>query len=286
VIRRHNHPGGEFEEFAGGPPRENAMPKSCFQEALDRLDEPDEAPMLLPVAHMAPASSMESIAAQGALRPHFCSSLDAELLFLSYGGIHFRGENCQTQDTGQLPVGFLFEPGVLDAAKSAFPFDSGAAAAGRFGPDWTVRLGDYRSRYQLVLAGRPEILSRLVYHLYGSNQRYLEGRSRVAHGEEPPPVPELREFLSADLSHFGVDHRQRTIECLFGSGLTLGRSLLWIGYPSAMGKHLPVIFRSTKPWVPEMFSYSGHFNSNPAAVTAVLEHQASRLVKRFVRLPR
>jgi hypothetical protein len=241
--------------------------------------------MLLPVAHMAPASSMKSIVAQGALRPHGCPHLEAELLFASYGGIHFRGENCQTQDSGQLPVGFLFEPNVLNTAASAFPFDSGAAATGRFGPDWTVRLGDYRSRYQLVLGGQPEILTRLVYHLYGSNQEYLEGRPKIGNVDEPPPLAELREFLCADLSQFGADHRQRTIECVFGSELTMGRSLLWIGYPSAMGKHLPGLIRFTKPWVPEMFSYSAHFNSNPAAVTAILEHQASQLVKRFVRLP-
>jgi hypothetical protein len=261
-----------------------AMPVPTLQDALNSLPFPSDPPMLLPAGHLAPAGCFESIASEGKLRLKYCETFSEELLYLSYGGIHFRGKNLQTSDGDQLPVGFLFGPGTLDTAARALPFDSGAAAAGRFGPVWTERLRDFRERFQLWLTDGPNLLCKLVFYLYGGNAEYLRGTPKRDCTGMPEPIPDLCQFLSADLSSLGVDHRQQSIECLFESEITFGPSLLWIGYPSARGREIETLYARIKPWVPELFSYSGHQNSNPLAAAAILEHEASHIAKRFVEL--
>jgi hypothetical protein len=256
-----------------------------LQSALDLVATPPELPWPLPLAHLSIARWFEAIATGGRLEPCSCKVFGEKLLYFSYGGVFYRPKNLQTQNASELPIAFVFDPSLIELTDAAYPFDTGAVYDGRFGPEWTRKLSSFRSEFRVHPNGDPYGVCRLIYHLFGTNLDYLRGEPAASCGTKPPPLPLLCEFLSADLSGRGIDHRQRTVECLARTEVALGRTLLWIGFPDLLGRDFITICRRTKPWVPQFFAYAYHKNFNPAQIAASLEQEAMKLIDRFASAP-
>lgn len=252
---------------------------------LNRLRSADETPLPLPLAHLTLARWFESIIDQGYLKPHACKVFNRDLLYFSYGGVFYRAKTFQTQNASELPIAFVFDPTVLDSVDTLYPFDTGAMAEGKFGPEWTREFSSFRSHYRVALRRNALKVCDLVLHLFGSNRNYLRGEPAPSCATKPAPLPLLYRFLSTDLSPLGVDHRQRTIECLSTRTVRLSRTLIWIGFPDILGRDFIKLYRWTKPWVPEFFPYPYHRNFNPEQIAAILEQEAAKTIKRFVELP-
>jgi hypothetical protein len=261
------------------------MMRSSLEKALDRLNSPDDAPWPLPLAHLSIARWFDSIAVEGSLLPRRCKVFNEELLYLSYGGVFYRPKHLQTEKATELPLAFLFDPSLLDSVAASYPFDTGAMAEGKFGPEWSARFPSFRTDFRVKPKRKSSRVSDLVFHLFGTNKSYLRGEPSASCETKPDPLPLLYRFLSADLFSVGVDHRQRTIECMSSTHVPLNRSLIWIGFPDILGADLIKIYRLTKPWLPEFFAYPYHRNFDPKEIAAKLEHEAGKLIERFAALP-
>jgi hypothetical protein len=233
------------------------------------------------MAHLTVARWFEAIASDGRLTPIRCKVFGKKLLYLSYGGVFYRTSAMQTENASELPLAFLFGPEIVKKVVEAYPFDSGAMAAGRFGTDWTAKFSPFERDFRVDTKRDNRVLANLVYHLWENNRDYLFGNPNPRSESKPEPFPLLYRFFAANLSSFGVDHRQRTIECLIRTQLAVDRSLLWVGYPSLLGKYFVALCQKTKPWVPDSFAYESHRNFNPAHLALVLEKEAAKHIERF-----
>jgi hypothetical protein len=187
----------------------------------------------------------------------------------------------QTENASELPLAFLFGPEIVEKVAEAYPFDSGAMAAGRFGTEWTSAFSPFEEDFRVVPKRDHSVLVNLVYHLWGNNRDYLHGNPNPRGESKREPFPLLYRFFAANLSAFAVDHRQRTIECLIRTQIRVGRSLLWVGYPNLLGRDFVALCEKTKPWVPDSFAYESHRNFNPAHLAQVLEKEAAVHIERF-----
>jgi hypothetical protein len=190
----------------------------------------------------------------------------------------------QTENASELPIAFVFDPTILGNIGHYFPFDSGAVAAGAFG-QWSDWLRPIIELFRVDAEKGTAKLVKLVYYLFLDNEHYLRGQANPQCSKLPDPFPALHEFLSCDLSHLGIDHRQRTIECVSRTAQLLKDGLIWIGLPDTLAKDFFRVYEWTKPSVPEFFLYPYHQNFNPAHLGTVLEQEAFKIVRRYVRLP-
>ncbi len=234
--------------------------------ALARESTPAQLPIGLPLAHLTARRWLQSILNVGQLEPRPCKVLSKTVLYFSYGGVFYRTSTLQTERTSELPVALVFSPNMMSVISQLFPFDSGAVADNRFGPDWSRRLAPFASRFSVTTTDALRDARRLVYHL---------------------PFPLLHEFLTTDLSSLNVDHRQRTIEAISEVAIELGRHLLWIGIPqfrtSAVLKEL---HRWTTPNILPFYTYDFTKNFNPAEMAARLEENAQEcVIKRYANFP-
>jgi hypothetical protein len=127
----------------------------------------------------------------------------------------------------------------------------------------------------------------MVHHLYGNNEDYLTGNVAPSLSKKPEPLPQLHEFLSADLTSTGVDDRQLKFECQISTSLPLNQELIWVGYPSSMSDIFARIYEKTKPRVPEPFPYPDHKVFRPNEITAQLQLKAEEVIRRrFISLPK
>src|SRR5271157_1578136 len=127
---------------------------------------PERLPLELPVAHLTAARWLKSILQVGSLEPRPCKVFSKRLLYFSYGGVFYRASKLQTERASELPVALVFSPEVLDEVSRLFPFDSGAMAANRFGPDWFRRLGPFDLRFGVNTVDARLDAKKLVYHLF------------------------------------------------------------------------------------------------------------------------
>lgn len=257
---------------------------SSLDGALSSLEDVDAVPMELPIAHLSAARYFGAIAEEGQLEPRQCKVFRESYLYFSYGGVFYRTSQFQTENASELPIAFLFDPMVLTNVTSCFPFDSGAIASGAFG-EWSHRIAPIIDLFKVNTRNCHSKVPKLVYYLYQDNEHYLRGQpSDQCHGR-PGPFPLLYEFLRCNLSHLGIDHRQRTIECLTQTAQLLHQGLIWIGLPDSLARDFFRVYQWTRPSVPEFFLYPYHQNFNPAHLGMVLEQEAHKVVRRFIRLP-
>jgi hypothetical protein len=258
-----------------------------LEVALARESAPAELPIGLPLAHLTARRWLQSILNAGQLEPRPCKVLSKTVLYFSYGGVFYRTSTLQTECTSELPVGLVFSPNMMNAISKLFPFDSGAAADNRFGPDWSRRLAPFASRFSVSTTDALRDARRLVYHLFESNPRYLGGRPSPSGKLKQDPFPLLHEFLSCDLSSLNVDHRQRTIEAISEVAIELGRHLLWIGIPQfRTSSVLKELHRWTAPNVLPFYTYDYTKNFNPSEMAARLEENAQEcIIKRYASFP-
>ena len=251
--------------------------------ALANEPVPAELPIGLPLAHLTARRWLQSILKAGQLEPRPCLVLAKALLYFSYGGVFYRTSTLQTERTTELPVALVFSPDVMNMISQLFPFDSGAVAGNRFGPDWSRRLAPFASRFSVKTTDALGDARRLVYHLFKTNPRYLSGRATSSGKLKQDPFPLLHEFLTTDLSSLGVDHRQRTIEAISEVAIRLGQHLLWIGIPQYRTSDvLNELYRWTAPIVVPFHTYDFTKNFNPSEIAARLEENAQEcVIKRY-----
>ena len=262
---------------------ETDMRKS-LERALQEAESPVDSPWPLPLAHLTIARWFRDIVADGRLKPCRCKVMGKRLLYLSYGGVFYRGKELQTENATELPLAFVFSPEIAYKVAEAYPFDTGAMATGRFGEEWTSAFSPFENDFRIIPKRDPRVLSNLVYHLWRSNRDYLDGTPDPSSESKPEPFPLLFRFFASDLTSLDIDHRQRTIECLATTDLQLDRALLWVGYPNILEKEFVTLCNKTRPWIPDYFAYQSHRNFNPARVAEVLEQQAALRIERFISL--
>ncbi|HYG79699.1 MAG TPA: hypothetical protein VD861_04890 [Pyrinomonadaceae bacterium] len=210
-----------------------------------------------------------------------------KLLYLSYGGVHYRTANKQSENATELPLAFLFDPVVLSSIECYYPFDTGAMAKWNMGK-WTRRLRPTFKSVFRVSGGGHEVPAKLVRYVYGDNETYLRGEVDGKCGGMPPPFPLLCQFLSDNLSSLGIDHRQRMIEGQTSKKLSLSKGLIWVAYPLCKTRDyeplLWEIYERTAPSIPHFYSYDYPKNFNPMGIAERLQERAADFVQRFLRL--
>ena len=261
--------------------------KSELELALIKEPAPTELPVGLPLAHLTVSRWLSDILTIGQLQPRPCKVFSRNLLYFSYGGVFYRTSKLQTEQVCELPVAFVLSPAVMNMITRLFPFDSGAAATDQFGPDWAKKLAPFRDRFSITTSEALVDARRLVYHLFETNSQYLKGIAGNGARKKQEPFPLLLEFLGADLSSFGVDHRQRTIEAISEIPIDFGQHLLWIGFPEwRTSEMLKKLFHCTAPNVPQYELYDYTKNFNPSEIAARLEEKAYEFViKRYAQFP-
>ena len=100
----------------------------------------------------------------------------------------------------------------------------------------------------------------LVYHLYKTNAKYVEGRPIKGPDFPSSTLKLLHAFLMQDQSGNvtvpgGIDHRQRSIELLSSVRVSIAQELIWIGLPhSRLAKAMQAIRRYTRT-IPQIYPY-------------------------------
>lgn len=260
-----------------------ALPPT-LHDALRTLPAPPALPRSLPVTHLSIARWFDAIVAKGGLAPMACKVFKEDLVYLFYGGAFYRSANHATENASELPIAFVFSPRVLSKVRRYFPFDTGAVASGRVGLDWQKRLQPWPDGFN-VPGPDHQAPAKIVYHLYGSNERYLEGEADPTCSKKPDPLPALHAFLSADLSKEDIDHRQRKIECQADSAISLDAELEWVGFPrSAYDIFAKLCAHIGKVPAYEAYRYDKRFN--PYALAQSLEDKAREaVIDRYLKVP-
>jgi len=263
------------------------MAHTEFDFALESEPIASALPFPLPLAHLTAKRWLLRILKAQRLEPRPCKILLSNLLYFSYGGVFYRNSKIQTERVSELPVALLFSPEILRKVSRFYPFDSGAMGRGLFGPEWTAKLAPFDERFRVNASDGLRDATKLIHHLYDTNQNYLNGRAHAGSRSKMAPFPLLYDFLSANLSTLGVDHRQRTIEAICEAEIEIAKNILWIGFPahrtaSVLKALLPCVGLN----IPPFRTYNFTKNFNPAEIAARLEEQAYKdVVERFVQYP-
>ena len=242
-----------------------------LQSTIESLPDPSELPPALPVAHLSIAKWFENIVQDGFLKPNQCKFFNKDLLYFSYGGVFHRTDKLNTKDASISPIAFIFSHTLLEQLADYYPYDTGAAASGKYG-SWSEELKKF-DRY--LVKGNSKVPSKLVHHIYGSNEGYIQRNPMSSCGKKPEPLPTLYQFLKDDLLNERVDHRKYAIECQFEKSVSLAKHLLWVGYPESQTdvfRDLLKLLPSDKP--PKSYPYPSDEISIPDNVAADLEKKA------------
>lgn len=264
------------------------LPMATFphnlEETLQSLPCPTSLPMALPIAHLTKARWFHRIVERAQLEPQPDSFFKEEILCFFYGGAFYRPVNRNMRSQIELPVAFVFSPSILSSFARYYPFDTGGMANGKFGR-WATKMGSFEKSY-MVNGGDHSIPSRMVYHLYQTNDNYLRGRPSSDLKNKPDPLPQLFDFFTQDLSEEDSDHRQCIIECQTNSPIPLAHGLIWMGFPDYFTADFLSLLKLMEPDVPQYWCYPSHTIFNPAQVAAKLEEKAlEHVISRYIMPP-
>jgi hypothetical protein len=219
---------------------------------------------LLDFYHVSLSGCLSSIVASKRLIPKRCAVFDANHLYFSYGAPHYRPTDHQTTDPKELPVAFVLAYSIVEKMRYFFPFDTGAMAKGRYGRRYA---NPFRPLYDFSVTQNPD---RLVSCFYEDNARYLRGQVVAQCPTNSAPIPLLHHFLSVNLSHKGIDQRQRTIECIADKPIRLSPSLLWVAYPDFQTLDIAKLWTSFRVGF-DSYAYPTDETSNPARLAEHIE---------------
>ena len=257
-----------------------------LNEALNSLGMPASLPHALPVGHLTEARQLDSIATQKQLTPWPCKVFDKEsLVYLFYGGLFYRRSAVPTSNATILPVGFVFQPHVLELVDRYYPFDTGAAQSKLYGPDWHVKLNPFKEVCRVDGDGSYQTPANLVYRLFGTNDAYFHRDPLPADVTLPEPLPTLLEFLADELNHTakGVDQRFRRFEGHVKVPIPLDEKLIWIGYPEGFENQFSQVCECMQPALPLSYCYPSHPAPVPSEMAAVLQQMAyEAVIKTYV----
>lgn len=254
-------------------------------QTLNTLSPVQPLPLALPVVHITSARAFRAIVNRGALVPSRCAVFGEDILYFFYGGGFYRPRNHQTKNADELPVAFMFDPAFLKTRLRFYPCDTGALASGLLACKAAAALEPFRDVLRVDGNCDPNVPCTIVYHLFGTNDRYIRGELDPGCAKKPDPLPTLLELMSTDLTACGVDHRQSIIEGQVLTPVSLRQHLLWVGFPETLTDVFADLYELTRPSLPDYHTYSSHVNFNPAQVAAQLEMRAGDVIRRFTALP-
>jgi len=255
-----------------------------LEETLRSLPSPASWPMPLPLTHLTKAKWFSTIITRTELEPQPDTFFEEQLLYFFYGGVFYRPAAMNMRTQIELPVAFVFAPSILSSFARYYPFDSGGMINGKFG-SLTATLSSFDQLFR-INGGDHSVPSRMVYHLYNTNDDYLRGKPNPDLRNKPYPLPQLFEFFSEDLSRENSDHRQCIIECQANSPVPLTRGLIWVGFPDYFTAEFLSLLKLLEPDVPQYWCYPSHAIFDPAQVAAKLEQKAfEQVIHRYIKPP-
>jgi len=255
-----------------------------LEQALKLLPNPAAWPMSLPPTHLTKARWFRIIIERGQLEPQPDTFFKEDILCFFYGGVFYRATNKNMRTQIELPVAFIFEPSILSSFSSYFPFDTGGMSNGRCG-EWGEKLISFETTFK-VSGGDHTVPSRMVYHLFETNDNYLRGRPSASLKDKPAPLPLLLDYFTDDLSGNDVDHRQCIIECQAKAPISLTHGLIWVGFPDYLTGEFLELLKLIEPKVPQYWCYESHAIFNPAQIAAKLEEKArEHVISRYISPP-
>lgn len=261
------------------------MPKT-LEEVLNALAFPDRLPHSLPVGHLTEARHLDFIASAKQLTPRPCGVFKREdLLYVFYGGLFYRKSAMPTSNAAFLPVGFVFQPAILELVDRYYPFDTGAAQTKKYGNDWHMKLSPFKKTFRVSGGGDYRTPAKLVYSLFGSNYAYLYKDPKPVDNTAPEPLPTLLAFLGdeANLTVKGVDERFRRFEGHAKMPIPFDDKLIWIGYPEGFEEHFSRICECMQPALPLSYCYPSHPARRPSEMAAILQEKAyEAVIKTYV----
>ncbi|AFZ60231.1 hypothetical protein H6G54_08350 [Anabaena cylindrica FACHB-243] len=250
----------------------------CLQDAIKNLEDNDQLPLALPIAHLTSANWLNQIAEEKmTLKPQYCKVFEKDLLYFSYGGIFHRPSPGKPRE---LPIAFMFSPELLQHINYYYPYDTGAAASRKYGENWSSELINFP---KYCLKGDFNTPRKLVRYIYGNNHQYLEGNIQQITNSLPSPLQTIRDFLSLDLTSEGIDHRQCSIECQTETVVPLTQYLLWVGWPQERLNEFKKLWRNSitedRPiQLPKIQTYNFHSRFDPKGIAAILEDRAKEAI--------
>ena len=237
--------------------------RALAQLPLQRLEQ-------LGLVHLTVAKSLRSILRGRQLIPSHCETFGTRLLYFSYGLPYYRPKYQQTEEILEFPVALAFGTSSLSRMARFYPYDTGGAASGIFGPRWKTYLSKFD---QLYVTTHPE---RLVSCFYESNLNYLRGRSQPYSARGSEPVDTIHRFLVQDMSLRGADQRQRTIECIADEPFQLLDALDWVAYPDTAATDIRLLWNACEHQKFRSRSYVVDVNDNSASLVSIIRDMARK----------
>ena len=259
------------------------MSPSELETALGKPTPGTSLPPELPLAHLTAARWLEGILDAKELRPRDCKVFQSKLLYFSYGGVFYRISKLQTENVTELPVALVFTPTVMDICSKLFPFDSGAMAQKLYGDSWYSAMKPFEERFSISNDDLSTTARLLVHKLFGTNAAYVEGRPADQIAASPPALNLLHSFLKENLSNhtsvpWGIDGRQRSIELLSSTSISIADKLIWIGLPLFRSDDMLTGIRKFTRTIPQIYTYRHSRNFNPDQYAADLQRAAQEQV--------
>jgi hypothetical protein len=258
---------------------------NTLEAQLNSLDKPARLPAPLPLTHLTVARNFTPIVTAGRLDPRLCNVFERHLVYLFYGSVFYRTSLDATENASEQPVVFIFRPSASRHVDHYYPFDTGALVKA-YPEEWRRKLGAKAADYKIQSNGDTDLPSRLVFHLYKDNKKYLQGKVDPAAEKNPPPFPILFQFLSADLSGAGVDDRQRAIEALSVQAISFD-DLIFVAFPERDNEEFRILFETLHPKLkppPILYPYPCTQNFRPNEMAVGIRNMAYyRLKKEYER---
>ncbi|NES80986.1 MAG: hypothetical protein F6K10_06035 [Moorea sp. SIO2B7] len=170
----------------------------------------------------------------------------------------------------------MFSPFILSQITYYFPYDTGAAHAGKYGR-YSNHFSNNYETYR-VNGNYNNTAKKLVDYIYQSNKNYLRGflNSNI-HPRLTDNFPELFDFFNDKIE--GCDERQYTIECQTTDDISLRNQLEWIAYPYRWKKLYTQLFKEMEPEPPTHYIYEAGRNFDPRTILGEIRREAEKFIE-------
>jgi len=227
---------------------------------------------VLPLVHSSRCEYFDAIRNSDSLSTQPCPVFSEPLVYLFYGRPAYRSRRGAQPDTSiqYCPICFIFKAERFSAPlRRVFPFDSGAAAAGRFSP--IISASDV---HQFELHASLEHVRKHVHLFFETNEAYFLGRARG--GLIIPPTPEEARKYYDLVTRTGstvFDDRRSAIEVQCDFSLSLRDSLWAVVLPLSFLRESGVRQKIVEDWGAFPITYSTVFGSTPAEYSATIRQK-------------
>lgn len=242
-----------------------------------KLEEAPQEIRPLPIAHSTVATNFGNIAGSNRLIPSQCNFFNKAILYFYYGVPFYDNRQALSQNPLDAPIAIIFTPDALLEVDRLVPFDSGAAISGWF-RTITSNLGEI-DNYCLDNEGIATA-PKLVHHLFGSNDAYLQGTFRNGNCASEI-LNAIVKLYATDLTGSGVDHRKYCIECQTFKDFDISKYIEWIGFPEGQIETFRKLLRWCYPKVPAFFAYESSRVIDSSAIAGMLRYKAKKFLRKY-----